>query len=315
MRIAVTGTQGQLVRCLMDQAALLSDVTLVAIGRPALDLADGAAVEAALTATEADLIINAAAYTAVDQAESESDQAHAINRDGAAHVARAANAMAVPVIQVSTDYVFDGTIIPAPYAPERRDRDRVLLFYGRNSKLAGEIAVRPRNSRRHIIVPPSRPGFTAPTAKNFVKTMLRLARRSRMKLGVVDESVGNPTSDPHTSPRPSVGIAPPPRQQPGFKGWGTSITSGRDRVMPRLADLASACACGKRPPLAARCPCERAIPALQVYKTPAPRPAEFQARLRAARARSFGYTAQEPGALSGLPAFGRFAESGTQAAD
>ena len=88
MRIAVTGTQGQLVRCLMDQAALLSDVTLVAIGRPALDLSDGAAVEAALTATEADLIINAAAYTAVDQAESESDQPSEQTGDGRRMIAR-----------------------------------------------------------------------------------------------------------------------------------------------------------------------------------------------------------------------------------
>jgi dTDP-4-dehydrorhamnose reductase len=90
MRIAVTGTQGQLVRCLMDQAASLTDITLVAIGRPALDLADGAAIEAAMAGAKPDIIINAAAYTAVDQAESEADIAFAVNRDGAANVARAA---------------------------------------------------------------------------------------------------------------------------------------------------------------------------------------------------------------------------------
>jgi len=297
MRIAVTGTQGQLVRCLMDQAALLSDVTLVAIGRPALDLSDGAAVEAALTATEADLIINAAAYTAVDQAESESDQAHAINRDGAAHVARAANAMAVPVIQVSTDYVFDGTS-PRAYAPE--DATGPVSVYGA-SKLAGEIAVR-HETPSHIIVRTA--WVYSAYGKNFVKTMLRLAA-DRDELGVVDDQIGNPTSAHDLAS--GLLVAARTATQPGFKGWGTFHMAGQGDAS--WADLA-AHVLAESARLGGPTARVKRIPGSS-YKTPAPRPANSRLDC-GSTGEVFGYTAQD-WRLSASQVVAALLKSGTQA--
>lgn len=278
MRIAVTGTQGQLVRCLMDQAASLSDVTLVAVGRPAVDLADGTAIEAALMATEADIIINAAAYTAVDLAESEADLAHAINRDGAANVARGAKRMGVPVIQVSTDYVFDGSSTRA-YAPD--DATGPVSVYGA-SKLAGEGAVRAENPR-HIIVRTA--WVYSPYGKNFVKTMLRLAA-DRDEIGVVDDQKGNPTSAHDLA----AGLLAAARvaTKPGFEAWGTFHMAGQgDATWADFAEhvFSESARLGGPSARVIRIPGSS-------YKTPAPRPAN--SRLDCSRtAEVFGYTAPD----------------------
>ncbi|MBC7285043.1 dTDP-4-dehydrorhamnose reductase [Hoeflea sp.] len=275
MRIAVTGTQGQLVRCLTDQAAALSDVTIVAVGRPDVDLADGAAIEAALMAIGADIVINAAAYTAVDQAESESDSAFAINRDGAAHVARVANQMGVPVIQVSTDYVFDGTL-PRAYVPD--DATGPVSVYGA-SKLAGEAAVRAENPR-HIIVRTA--WVYSPYGKNFVKTMLRVAG-DRDEISVVDDQKGNPTSAHDLAS--GLLVAARAMTQPGFDAWGTFHMAGQgDATWADFAEhvLAESARLGGPSARVIRIPGSS-------YKTPAPRPANSRLDC-STTAQVFGYS-------------------------
>ena len=139
-----------------------------------------------IAALAPDLVINAAAYTAVDRAESEPDLAMTINATAAGEVARGARLAGAPIIQISTDYVFDGTL-DRPY----RETDPVspLGVYGR-TKLAGEQAVAEANPD-HIILRTS--WVYSPFGRNFVKTMLRLAE-TKEEIGVVADQIGNPTS-------------------------------------------------------------------------------------------------------------------------
>src|SRR5450432_1029094 len=109
MRIYVIGGQGQVGRSLREAAARDSDIVLGCGERPDVDLLRPASVAEALGKFRPDIVVNPAAYTAVDKAESEPDQAFAINRDGAGLVALIAAELGVPVIHFSTDYVFDGT--------------------------------------------------------------------------------------------------------------------------------------------------------------------------------------------------------------
>jgi len=186
VRIAVTGTAGQVVTSLIERGAAQGH-EVIAIGRPDLDLADPASIARALEAAKPDAIVSAAAYTAVDKAESESDLAHAVNGAGAGAVAQAAKALGVPLIHISTDYVFDGTL-DRPYVES--DPTGPTGVYGA-SKLAGEQAVLstyPENSAVLRVA-----WVYSPFGGNFVKTMLRLAG-DRDDLGVVGDQVGNPTS-------------------------------------------------------------------------------------------------------------------------
>jgi dTDP-4-dehydrorhamnose reductase len=142
-------------------------------------------VFAGLREAKPDLVINCAAYTAVDRAENESDQAFAVNRDGAAHLARACNTLRVPLIHISTDYVFDGQA-DRPYRED--DATRPLGVYGL-SKWQGEEAVR-RHLTEHLIVRTA--WLFGVHGHNFVKTILRLARE-REELSVVADQHGCPT--------------------------------------------------------------------------------------------------------------------------
>jgi dTDP-4-dehydrorhamnose reductase len=186
MRIVVTGREGQVVRALIERGASLGH-EIVAIGRPDLDLAgDAGPIARALEAARPAAIVSAAAYTAVDQAEAEPDLATAVNVDGAAAVAHAAHALGVPLIHLSTDYVFDGTK-RVPYVED--DPTGPTGVYGR-SKLAGEQAVLAAHDDVAIL----RTAWVySPFGANFVKTMLRLAA-DRDEIGVVADQVGNPTS-------------------------------------------------------------------------------------------------------------------------
>jgi len=183
MRIAVIGKTGQLARCLSAQQGVLN---IVFLGRDRVDLADEATIEPTLTAINPDIIINAAAYTDVDQAESDYDLAFAVNAKGPGEAARVAAKLDAAFLHVSTDYVFDGTKAGAyvetdPVAP--------LGVYGA-SKEAGEQAVRAAGPRHAIY----RTAWVyAPEGKNFVKTMLRLAV-NRDELAVVGDQRGSPTS-------------------------------------------------------------------------------------------------------------------------
>jgi len=185
MRIAVTGQAGQLVTSLIERGAAAGH-EIIALGRPQLDLADPASVARALEGARPDAIVSAAAYTAVDKAESESGLAHAVNGAGAGAVARAAKALGVPLVHVSTDYVFDGTL-DRPYAES--DPTGPTGVYGA-SKLAGEQAVLEAYDNSAVL----RVAWVySPFGGNFVKTMLRLAG-DRDEVSVVADQVGNPTS-------------------------------------------------------------------------------------------------------------------------
>jgi dTDP-4-dehydrorhamnose reductase len=184
-RMIVTGREGQVVRSLIERG-LGGEFEIVAVGRPEIDLSAPSALADALKALQPDIIVSAAAYTAVDQAESEEAAAMTVNGTAAGEIAKAAAALAVPLIHVSTDYVFDGT---KPAAYEESDPVAPLGAYGR-SKLAGEVAVAAATADYAIL----RTAWVySPFGRNFLKTMLRLAE-NRDRIGVVGDQVGNPTS-------------------------------------------------------------------------------------------------------------------------
>ncbi|WP_065846383.1 dTDP-4-dehydrorhamnose reductase [Sphingobium sp. Ndbn-10] len=186
MRIAVTGKAGQVVTSLIERGGA-AGYEVIALGRPELDLADPASVTRALKAAAPDVIVSAAAYTAVDKAEIESDLAYAVNGAGAGAVAQAARALGVPLVHVSTDYVFEGTF-DRPYVES--DPTGPTGVYGA-SKLAGEQAVLAVHGDNSAVLRVA--WVYSPFGANFVKTMLRLAG-DRDEVSVVADQLGNPTS-------------------------------------------------------------------------------------------------------------------------
>lgn len=188
VNVLVTGAEGQVARCLAE-AAEACGCSVVAMGRPELDITRSETIAGAIAARRPDVIVNAAAYTAVDKAESEPEQAHLVNATGAGNVARAAHEAGIPVIHISTDYVYDGGK-DGIYV--ETDATAPVNTYGR-TKLAGEQAVAEATSR-HIILRTS--WVHSPFGNNFVKTMLRLAA-TRGELGVVEDQSGCPTYAPH----------------------------------------------------------------------------------------------------------------------
>lgn len=186
MRIAVTGRDGQVVRSLVERSAGHPGVTVIPLGRPELDLLKPETILPAIRAARPDVVVSAAAYTAVDQAEDEPAVAAAINEVGAGKVAEAAAAVSAPVIHLSTDYVYAGDG-DQPYG--EADPPAPRSVYGR-TKLAGEVAVAAANPR-HVILRTA--WVYSPFGKNFAKTMLRLAA-DRDIVRVVADQYGNPTS-------------------------------------------------------------------------------------------------------------------------
>jgi dTDP-4-dehydrorhamnose reductase len=189
MRILIAGWQGQVARAFVEAAPRRPEITACAVGRPALDICEPRTIERALSDAGPDVVINAAAYTAVDKAETEPERAFALNRDGARLLALAAARRGVPIIHISTDYVFDGRK-KAPYVEE--DTPAPQGVYGR-SKLEGEVAVRDANPM-HVILRTA--WVFSATGRNFVKTILERARLGE-RLRVVDDRRGNPTYAPH----------------------------------------------------------------------------------------------------------------------
>ena len=184
MRILITGREGQVARSLAEHAG--SNHELVFAARPQFDLKDPASIEAFVAKARPDLVINAAAYTAVDRAEDEPAVAFAINAEAPATLADAARKVGAPIIHLSTDYVFEGSL-DRPYVEE--DPVAPIGVYGR-SKLAGEEAIRASGAEYLIM----RTAWVySPFGNNFVKTMLRLAA-DRESLTVVNDQFGNPTS-------------------------------------------------------------------------------------------------------------------------
>ncbi|WP_338808843.1 dTDP-4-dehydrorhamnose reductase [Agrobacterium leguminum] len=184
MRLAVTGKNGQIVSAL--QALANDELEIVSLGRPELDLAQPETVLNALRDAKPDVVVSAAAYTAVDKAESEPEIAFAVNRDGAKAVAQVAKELGVPVIHLSTDYVFDGTKATAYVESDPTGPSSV---YG-HSKLEGENAVAESNPDHAIL----RTAWVySEYGNNFVKTMLRLSE-NRDEINVVADQFGCPTS-------------------------------------------------------------------------------------------------------------------------
>ena len=185
LRVLVTGTQGQVARAMMERGPAHGAV-VTALGRPNLDLADPASIKRALERAACDVIVNAAAYTAVDKAESEPEAAMRVNGDGAGAVARTAASAKRPIVQLSTDYVFDGAS-SRPYV--ETDPTGPIGAYGR-SKRAGEEAVAAATPDHAIL----RTAWVySPFGANFVRTMLRLGA-TREALSVVADQHGAPTS-------------------------------------------------------------------------------------------------------------------------
>ena len=183
MRILVAGASGQVAHALASLDA--PDVTVRALGRPGLDITVPDTIARAIAEHAPDVVVNAAAYTAVDKAESEPDVAFAINRDGAGNVAEAAARANLPVIHISTDYVFDGEKSD-PYV--ETDEPNPQNVYG-SSKLAGEIVVA-EAAPDHAILRTA--WVYGPHGTNFAKTMLQLAA-DRDEVRVVADQYGTPT--------------------------------------------------------------------------------------------------------------------------
>ena len=185
MRILVAGGQGQVGSALAQQG-LKQNLDLIALGRQHLDITSAESIAAVFAEYEPDLLINAAAYTAVDKAESEPELAYAINETATALLADACAERGIPMLQISTDYVFDGTK-DSPYV--ETDAVNPIAVYAK-SKEAGERALRER-LERHIILRTS--WVFGVQGNNFVKTMVRLAK-DRDRLTVVADQFGGPSS-------------------------------------------------------------------------------------------------------------------------
>jgi dTDP-4-dehydrorhamnose reductase len=184
MRIAVTGSKGQVATSLLERAG--PEIEIVALSRPAFALEDRESVLAGVASARPDVLINAAAYTAVDKAESEEALAMRVNGDGAGHVAEAAAIAGVPLLHLSTDYVFSGTL-DRPYRED--DPTGPAGAYGR-TKLAAEQRVAELCPNSAVL----RTAWVySPFGANFVRTMLRL-NETRDEVGVVADQRGNPTS-------------------------------------------------------------------------------------------------------------------------
>lgn len=184
-RVFIVGRNGQVGRELVEQAEQ-QGLDAVSFGSAELDITDRSAVLQAVVESKPTVVINAAAYTAVDKAEDESELAYAVNRDGVENLALACKAQNIPLIHISTDYVFDGTK-ESPYLVS--DIPNPIGVYGA-SKYAGEEVLR-ATWDKHIILRVS--WVFGLHGNNFVKTMLRLAKE-RDELNVVDDQFGAPTS-------------------------------------------------------------------------------------------------------------------------
>lgn len=183
MKILVTGRDGQLARSLARRAADFPSLQLSFAGRPELDLAAAGSARAVIKGAAPDLVINTAAFTAVDDCET-SDQAMLVNRDGAREVAAAAAACGAALIHISTDYVFSGD---GPF--DESARPNPLNAYG-HSKLAGEKAVSEAHPGAAIV---RTSWLYSPFGRNFVRTMMSVSE-TREEVRVVADQRGNPTN-------------------------------------------------------------------------------------------------------------------------
>jgi dTDP-4-dehydrorhamnose reductase len=269
MKILVLGSGGQVGSEVMA-ATWPSGIAVEGLAHAELDIADDRAIQRTIAAARPDLVVNAAAYTAVDRAEAESGAAFSVNRDGAASVAKACARAGAALVHLSTDYVFDGSA-RTPYDEDATPAP--LSVYGR-SKADGETAVR-GHLDRHIILRTA--WVYGPVGRNFVKTMLSLAE-TRSELRVVADQRGSPTSASEIARAiASIAVGPVAWGTYHFTGAGVTTWHGFAEAIFELAA-----------PLGVRAP--RVIPITSAeYPTAARRPA--YSVLDCARiARAFGVT-------------------------
>ncbi len=184
MKLLIIGATGQMAHAFSQTRH--PDTDIICMGRAKLDISSPSQIANRLDQIKPDLVINTAAYTDVDRAEQEPEKAYQLNADGARDIAIETERLSCPIIQLSTDYVFDG-IVSTDYS--EADATAPLNTYGA-SKLAGEKAVIAANPK-HLIIRTS--WIYSPIGKNFVKTMLRLAR-TKDRIEVVEDQFGRPTS-------------------------------------------------------------------------------------------------------------------------
>lgn len=272
MRVLIPGANGQVGRELVARAAQ-HDIEAMGLTRADLDLNDAKAVRAVVQAHQPDAVVNAAAYTAVDRAESEPDLAFAVNRDGPAALAAACADLGIPLVHFSTDYVFDGAK-PEPYV--EGDPAAPLGVYGQ-SKWEGEEAVRAALDR-HLILRVS--WVFSRHGGNFVKTMLRLGRE-REALRIVADQHGGPTPASAIADAALVTLRQASERN---DDWGTYHFCGAPFTTWHGFAEAIFAEARRHEPLAVRDVAP--IPA-SAYPTPAARPAN--SRMEAARlAHTFG---------------------------
>lgn len=184
MKVLVTGKGGQLAWELLKTAP--KNVELLCLSRDELDITDLQSVESVVSDFKAEVVINAAAYTAVDKAETDQDETYSVNEGGAENLALACKKHNVKLLHVSTDFVFSGDQT-VPYKPD--DKTNPLGVYGQ-SKLAGELKIKGLLPDSAVIVRTA--WVYSAHGNNFVKTMLRLMME-KPELGVIYDQVGTPT--------------------------------------------------------------------------------------------------------------------------
>ena len=217
MKILLTGKNGQVGFALHKKLISLGDV--IATGRHDLDLGNPEAIRAFIDKIKPDMIINPAAYTQVDKAESEMSLAHQINAIAPQVLAEKASQLNIPIIHFSTDYVFDG-LKNEPYI--ETDQANPQSVYGK-TKWKGEEKV--RNHKKHIILRTS--WVFSSHGQNFLKTMLKLAQE-KTSLNVVSDQMGTPTSTDVLADVPYK-IVKAILNNPNFKDFGTyHVTSMGD---------------------------------------------------------------------------------------
>ena len=257
MRLLIAGWHGQVARALIETAPSPPYIKALAAGRAALDVRDPRSIERAFSDILPDVVINTAAYTAVDQAETDAEAAFALNRDGARLLASAAARREVPIVHLSTHYVFDGTKA-TPYAES--DEPAPQTVFGR-SKREGEEAVADANPH-HVII---RTGWVfGPTGRNFATTILASAEAGE-SLRVVNDQRGNPTYAPHLASLLLDVAYRLAKNASGDSVWGTYHAAGRgETTWYGLAKELVACA--------ERTACELTPINSADFPKPAPRP-------------------------------------------
>ncbi len=184
MQITVIGRSGQVALALLGRPNTTASITC--LGRPDLDLESPHDIKVQIAATQPDVIVNAAAYTDVERAEEQFEKAFAVNAKGAGRVAAVACALRVPLVHLSSEYVFDGHC-PRPYREE--DATSPLNVYGA-SKLAGENAVAAETDDYAIV---RTTWLYSPSGRNFL-TKIRMQACRQLSIDVVDDRFGAPTS-------------------------------------------------------------------------------------------------------------------------